>query len=46
MLIKETKIDFKGELKRFLPKSHMMHLRDFKGILEQKILTFLGQQGK
>ncbi len=41
-LIKETKIDFKGELKRFLPKSHVMHLRDFKKILEQKIMTFLG----
>jgi predicted nucleotidyltransferase component of viral defense system len=40
-LIKETKIDFKGELKRFLPKSHVMHLRDFKKILEQKIQTFL-----
>jgi len=41
-LIKKTKIDFKGELRRFLPNSHMMHLRDFKNILEQKILTFLG----
>lgn len=40
-LIKETKIDFKGELKRFLPKSHVTNLRDFKKILEQKIQTFL-----
>jgi predicted nucleotidyltransferase component of viral defense system len=40
-LIKETKIDFKGELKRFLPKSHVTNLRDFKKILEKKIQTFL-----
>ncbi len=40
-LIKETKIDFRGELREFLPRSHTMHLRDFKKILEQKILTFL-----
>jgi len=40
-LIKETKIDFRGELREFLPHSHAMHLRDFKKILEQKILTFL-----
>ena len=41
-LIKETKIDFRGELREFLPHSQAMNLRDFKNILEQKIMTFLG----
>lgn len=41
-LIKETKIDFRGELREFLPHSYAMHLKDFRRLLEQKILTFLG----
>lgn len=40
-LLKETKINFRNELRELLPASHSMHLRDFKKILEQKILTFL-----
>jgi len=40
-LLKETKINFRNELREFLPASHAMHLRDFKKLLEQKILTFL-----
>lgn len=39
-LIRETKINFRGELREFLPRSHATHLRDFKNILEQKIQTF------
>lgn len=42
-LLKESKIDFRRELREFLPASHLMHLRDFKKILEQKILGFVGQ---
>jgi len=42
-LFKETKIDFRSELREFLPHSHTMHLRNFKKILEQKILTYLGE---
>ena len=40
-LLGKTKINFKGELKRFLPKSHVTHLNNFKKILEQKIKSFL-----
>ncbi|MDD2731866.1 MAG: nucleotidyl transferase AbiEii/AbiGii toxin family protein [Candidatus Pacebacteria bacterium] len=40
-LLKETRIDLRSELREFLPYSHTMHLRNFKGILEQKILTYL-----
>lgn len=39
-LLRESKINFRGELREFLPASHMMHLRDFKKVLEQKILSF------
>lgn len=39
-LLKESKIDFRRELREFLPASHVMHLRDFKKVLEQKILSF------
>jgi predicted nucleotidyltransferase component of viral defense system len=39
-LLRESKIDFRRELREFLPASHSMHLRDFKKILEQKILSF------
>lgn len=43
-LLRETKINFRRELKALLPASHSMHLRDFKKILEQKILTFLSKE--
>lgn len=39
-LLEESKIDFHSEIKKLLPKSHVMHLRNFKKILEQKILSF------
>jgi len=42
-LLKESKISFRTELKKFLPSSHVMHLRDFRKILEQKILSYLGE---
>jgi predicted nucleotidyltransferase component of viral defense system len=42
-LIRETKINFRGELREFLPHSHATHLKDFKEILEQKIQTFIGK---
>lgn len=41
-LVRREEINFKTELKKFLPASYVMHLRDFKKILEQKILTYLG----
>lgn len=41
-LLQKSKIDFRRELREFLPASHLMHLRDFKKILEQKILSFGG----
>lgn len=40
-LLRKESINFQTELKKFLPMSHTMHLRDFKRILEQKILTYL-----
>lgn len=33
--------NFQTELKKFLPASHAMHLRNFKKTLEQKILAYL-----
>lgn len=39
-LLRGSKFDFRRELREFLPASHLMHLRDFKKILEQKILSF------
>ena len=41
-LLDETKINFRSELREFLPASHSMHLRDFKKVLEQKIKSYLG----
>ena len=41
-LLEKTDINFRGELRRFLPASHVMHLKDFKKILEQKIQEYLG----
>ncbi|MDP3974803.1 MAG: nucleotidyl transferase AbiEii/AbiGii toxin family protein [Candidatus Jorgensenbacteria bacterium] len=43
-LLKKTKINFRSELREFLPHSHAMHLRDFGKILEQKIVSFLGKE--
>lgn len=40
-LLKETRIDFRAELREFLPRSHAMHLKNFKKILEQKISNFI-----
>lgn len=40
-LLQETKIDFRRELKAFLPASHSMHLRNFKKILQDKIKSYL-----
>ena len=41
-LLQNSKINFRTELREFLPASHVMHLKDFKKILEQKIEGFLG----
>ncbi len=43
-LLKSSKINFRTELKKFLPASHAMHLRDFNKVLEQKILSYLGKK--
>lgn len=43
-LLKKTKTNFRNELRKFLPASHSMHLKDFNNILEQKILDFLGKK--
>ncbi len=40
LLQKET-TNFQVELKKFLPASQAMHLRDFKKVLEQKIVGYL-----
>lgn len=39
-LIKKSRINFRSEIRNFLPASHAMHLRDFKSTLEQKIISF------
>ncbi len=43
-LLRESKIDFKSEIRQFLPKSQAMFLKDFKKILEQKIFSYLGKE--
>jgi len=43
-LLRSSKINFRGELREFLPASHAMQLREFKKILEQKIESFLGKK--
>lgn len=40
-LLHGTDIDFRSELKKFLPASHAMIMRDFKGTLERKIRQYL-----
>lgn len=37
-----TKIDFKGELNKFLPVSHAPYLKDFKKTLSDKINMYIG----
>lgn len=41
-LLRQESMNFQTELKKFLPASHTMHLRDFKKVLEKKILAYLG----
>lgn len=41
-LLRKTKINFRGELQKFLPASHAMHMRNFSELLESKIVDFLG----
>jgi len=41
-LLKKKDINFKSELKKFLPASQAMQLRDFKKILKRKINNYLG----
>ncbi len=40
-LIKEKDINFRNELKKFLPASHATYLKDFEKILESKIKTYI-----
>lgn len=40
-LLRRENTNFQMELKKFLPASQAMHLRDFKKILEEKILAYL-----
>ncbi|OGX37152.1 MAG: hypothetical protein A3D87_07380 [Omnitrophica WOR_2 bacterium RIFCSPHIGHO2_02_FULL_50_17] len=40
-LLQKENTNFQTELKKFLPASHTMHLRDFKKVLEKKILAYL-----
>ena len=39
-LLRKENTNFQAELKKFLPASHTMHLRDFKKILEEKIMAY------
>lgn len=39
--LKKTRINFEGELKQFLPRSHWAIIRDFKKSLEQEVDKFL-----
>lgn len=42
-LLRESKLNFGAELKKFLPLSHAIQMKDFKKILERKILNYLGK---
>lgn len=42
-ILRATKINFSSELRKFLPASQSRQLRDFKNILETKILNYLGK---
>ena len=41
VLLKESKIDFRSELRRFLPVSQARHMKDFRKILIDKINNYL-----
>lgn len=41
-LLKNTKINFRNELRQLLPASQAMHLKNFKKILMDKINTYVG----
>lgn len=43
-LVRKSKINFRAELKKFLPASQAMHLRDFEKQLEQNIAGYLGEK--
>ena len=40
-LLKEQRLDFRAELKKLLPASHVMLLRNFPKLLEEKILFYV-----
>ena len=40
-LLREIKVNFRPELREFLPHGHAMHLKNFKKLLEQKIRDIL-----
>lgn len=40
-LLEQSEIDFRNELKRFLPSSHALMMKDFKKTLKDKIEQFL-----
>lgn len=42
-LLENTKMDFRGELRRFLPVSQARHMKDFKKILVDKINNYTGK---
>jgi len=41
-LVISTKLDFRNELRKFLPVSQAVHLKDFKKVLIDKINTYIG----
>jgi predicted nucleotidyltransferase component of viral defense system len=41
-LVKKTKVNFRNELRKFLPASQAMHLKDFRKVLIDKINTYIG----
>lgn len=45
-LLRESKLNFGAELKKFLPASYAMQMKNFKKILERKILNYLGAVGE
>ena len=42
ILLENTKIDFRNELRRFLPASQARHMKDFRKILIDKINNYIG----
>jgi hypothetical protein len=43
VLLEQGKIDFRNELRRFLPASQARHMKDFRKILIDKINTYIGK---